>query len=297
MPTNACFVVRVGQQEHEVAGRRVALGGDGQDVLGGAGHLLDRRVLDRGDRLLLGPAVPVAEVGERGGDRVDDRAGPGRRSGTASRAPGTWPGCAAVAGRCRTDQRGRRRPGCASSHPALLVDQRDRHPHRDRRDDAQHDDLDDQRRSASCVPSALEAEPRRLRRVAGCARPVQELGCCATSASSAGGGPARRGGPPIGSGRPGERARHLMASAIALAAAAVVEAGSAPPTIAASALPNGSQTVGHRRDGRQDVAVLAGVERTSARFGSCRLHLVERRGQRRRARLGLVQRDLDVLAW
>src|SRR5690606_35156312 len=49
-----------GQQEHQVAGVRVAVGGDGEGVAGRVGGAHHGVRLDRGDGLLLVAAVPVA---------------------------------------------------------------------------------------------------------------------------------------------------------------------------------------------------------------------------------------------
>src|SRR5690606_39830499 len=62
-----------GWQDGEVAGVRGVVGGYGGGGLGGVGGAHHGVGLDRGDGLLLVPAVPVAEVGDRGADGVQHR--------------------------------------------------------------------------------------------------------------------------------------------------------------------------------------------------------------------------------
>jgi hypothetical protein len=63
----------VGQQEHQVAGGRAALGGDGQPVVGRAGDLGHRGPFDGLDGVLLAAPVGVPEVRERGAHGVQHR--------------------------------------------------------------------------------------------------------------------------------------------------------------------------------------------------------------------------------
>ena len=145
---------RVGQQEDDVARRRVAVRGEGQRVDRGVGHLLDRGALDGRDRLLLGAAVPVAEVRERGRDRVDD--GDDLEGDEEERARQQVLHRHGAGGQVDVERQ------CGDGHqdgqapPVVGSDQREGRPDRDGGHEGEADDLDHQHQRAA---GAVGAEP------------------------------------------------------------------------------------------------------------------------------------------
>ena len=154
VPTKLSCVAGSDEQEDDVAGRGVAVGGQGQRVDRGVGHLLDRGALDRRDRLLLGAAVAVAEVREGRRDGVEDR--DDLEGDEEERAGQQVLHRHGAGGEVDVERQ------CGHGHddgqapPVVGADQRKGRPDGDRRHDREAEDLDHQHRGAA---GAVGAQP------------------------------------------------------------------------------------------------------------------------------------------
>jgi hypothetical protein len=131
----------VDQKEHEVAGDRVALGGDRQPVVGRAGDLGHRGPLDGLDRVLLAALVSVPEVREGGAHGVEHRED---LEGQQEQGPGDQVLGRDAAGReVDPEQHRRDQDEQAQPEPLALLDQGEGGEDGDGQDEGQHGDLDD----------------------------------------------------------------------------------------------------------------------------------------------------------
>ncbi len=134
--------LRVAEQEDQGAGRRVALRGDGEVVLGRAGDLLHRGGLHGDDRVVLAAAVAVAEVRERGARGVEHRED--LEGDQEERAGDQVLGGDVPAAQVEVEQAGGGGHQDAQPDPVFGLDEREGRPDRDPGHQAEQDHLDDE---------------------------------------------------------------------------------------------------------------------------------------------------------
>jgi hypothetical protein len=145
----------IGEQEDDVTGGRVALGGNREPVVGRAWHLRDRGALDGADRVLLAAPVGVAEVREGGAHGVEHGEDLERQQ---EQRPGYQVlGRDAARGEVDPEQQRGHTDQQGQAEPLALLDQGERPEDRDGKHQPQQHDLDDEaggRRGARpCSPA------------------------------------------------------------------------------------------------------------------------------------------------